>query len=430
MFPFSRSTPEVPVAAPAPVAPHTHPLDALTHGAFSAQTAGERASCIRAWLTENPSPEQLQSVFKELSAKDKGAARLLRERLDEHKRQRDQTAITDDWAQRARTLLAQERLNIADALAWQRDAARAGAPLSREPLSALKTELAERVRAIEDVQHRVQVQREAAVLLAQRIELLSTKPWDEALAQRDGLQTDVAHWSDQAKSLLQDPSWPSVDVRHPPQLDAAQVQLQAVWEAFVAALKQAEVAATDSQAPLPPVPVWAEGLRLAREASAPVPSPTVKAPIDPQRRELAQGEVRQVLDKLELALSEGHGRASAGAAAALRQALKDHGRYIDHALDQQAHLALGAAGELEGWQRWRADQLRQELVTKAEALLHRPDGQALGGRKMQESLRELRELWKQTVTRFARLPAERNRTNPLHAGSYPQRVWPPRRLFQ
>ena len=31
-----------------------------------------------------------------------------------------------------------------------------------------------------------------------------------------------------------------------------------------------------------------------------------------------------------------------------------------------------AAGELEGWQRWRADQLRQELVAKAEALFERP----------------------------------------------------------
>ena len=49
---------------------------------------------------------------------------------------------------------------------WQRDAAKAGAPLSREPLAALKLAVAERVRGIEDLQHRVQVQREAAVLLA------------------------------------------------------------------------------------------------------------------------------------------------------------------------------------------------------------------------------------------------------------------------
>ena len=63
-------------------------------------------------------------------------------------------------------MLSASKLNIADALAWQRDAAKAGAPLSREPLSLLKVQIADRVKVIEDLQHRVQVQREAAVLLA------------------------------------------------------------------------------------------------------------------------------------------------------------------------------------------------------------------------------------------------------------------------
>jgi hypothetical protein len=57
---------------------------------------------------------------------------------------------------------------------------------------------------------------------------------------------------------------------------------------------------------------------------------------------------------------------------------------------------LTAAGELEGWQRWRADQIRLELVTKAEALLGEDKAPAMGGRKMQENLRQLRESWKQT----------------------------------
>ena len=49
-------------------------LDALTEGAFTAPTSGERTL------------EQLQEVFKELSARDKGAARPVRERLDEIRR--------------------------------------------------------------------------------------------------------------------------------------------------------------------------------------------------------------------------------------------------------------------------------------------------------------------------------------------------------
>jgi ATP-dependent RNA helicase SUPV3L1/SUV3 len=106
--------------------------------------------------------------------------------------------------------------------------------------------------------------------------------------------------------------------------------------------------------------------------------------------------VRVVLLKLEQEIAEGHGKASAGAANALRNALKEHGKLIDDKLENQAHAALAAAGELEGWQRWRADQIREELVAKAEGLMKRPDGQALGGRKMQETLRNLREQWKQT----------------------------------
>jgi ATP-dependent RNA helicase SUPV3L1/SUV3 len=36
---------------------------------------------------------------------------------------------------KAEALLGAARLNLADAMAWQRDAAKAGAPLSREPLA-------------------------------------------------------------------------------------------------------------------------------------------------------------------------------------------------------------------------------------------------------------------------------------------------------
>ncbi|MBU3738930.1 MAG: DUF349 domain-containing protein, partial [Rhodoferax sp.] len=368
-------------------------LDALTGGVFSAATSGERSTRLRAWLAGSPPAEQLQAVFRELSAKDKGAAKLLRERLDEIKRSRDQEAMAQEWAERAGVLLALPRLNIADAMAWQRDAARAGAPLSREPLLALKTQLAERVRAIEDLQRRVQVQREAAVLLAQRIEVLSTKSWHDAQAASAALSADVAHWHEQALALSADPGWPSVEARFPPLLDHSAAQLRVVASAFAEALAQTVSAAADASLPLPAVPVWADEIRAQRGVAAePAPKPVV----DPQIRAQAASAVAEVLSKLEQEIAQGHGKASAGAAAALRQALKEHGRLIDERLDAQAHAALSAAGELEGWQRWRANQLREELVAKAEGLLQRPAGQAIGGRKMQENLRVLREQWKQT----------------------------------
>jgi hypothetical protein len=383
----------------------TRALDELTGGAFSAPTSGERSARVRDWLATNPSVEQMQEVFRELSARDKGAARVLREKLDEIRRARTQEAIAAEWGEKASALLAQPKLNIADALAWQRDAAKAGAPLSREPLASVKAQLAERIRGIEDLQHRVQVQREAAVLLAQRIEVLSTKSWQDAIGASEALAKDVPDWQAQAQALVEDPNWASVDVRFPPLLESSRQQLQVVWDAFQNALAQARTAAEDPSAPLPPVPVWADELRVARGVGVEVPAKPAKPKVDPEVRERANDAVREVLAKLEQEIAQGHGKASAGAANALRNALKEHGRLVDDKLEAQAHAALAAAGELEGWQRWRADQLRQELVAKAEDLFERPapvEGQEpalpkprYGGRKMQEQLRALREQWKQ-----------------------------------
>ncbi len=385
-------------------------LDALTGGAFTAPTSGERAARLRDWLASEPATDLLHQVYRELSSRDKGAARQLRERLDEIKRAKGQESIAADWAAKAQALLDQAKLNLADALAWQRDAAKAGAPLSREPLADLKARLADRVRAIEDLQHRAQVQREAAVLLAQRIEVLSLKPWRDALGAAEALRTDVPDWQSQAQALTLEGGWPSVDARFPPLLDASRQQLQLVWDAFQSALAQAAAADTDPTAPLPPVPAWADELRAARglPVEAP-PARPARAQPDPQQRAAAEAAVRAALTKVEQEVGQGHGKASAGAASALRQALKEHGKRIDPKLEQQAHAALAAAGEMEGWQRWRTDQLRQELVTQAEALFETapaPQGAApegadavrkprYGGRKMQEQLRTLRERWKQ-----------------------------------
>ena len=97
---------EAPEVNPAPAkAQEVHPLDALTGGAFSAPTSGERSSRIREWLAGNPAESQLQEVFKELSVKDKGAARPLREKLDELCRAKTQDALAADWATRGQVLL-------------------------------------------------------------------------------------------------------------------------------------------------------------------------------------------------------------------------------------------------------------------------------------------------------------------------------------
>jgi len=380
-------------------------LDQLTGGVFTAATSGERSARLRDWMHTEPSVEQMNEVYHELSGRDKGAAKALREKLDELKRSRGQEALAADWAERAEQLLQAPRLNIADALAWQRDAAKAGAPLSREPLASLKTRLADVVKRVEDLQHQVMVQREAAVLLAQRIEVQSTKPLAEAQAAQAALQADVDHWLGQAEALAQDAVWPSVDLKFPSQVEAARSQLQAVWEGFSAALQQALLALVDPEGVLPSVPVWSDEIRRARgelvtTEPAPVadkPAKVAKPKLDAAQRQALREEatqaVVQVLEAVEKGVADG--QPVPDAAANLQQVLQAHGKHLDTAMDERVHTALLAAGDAQGWQRWVMDQQRQALVTQAEALLGADKAPAMGGRKMQERLRQLREAWKQ-----------------------------------
>jgi hypothetical protein len=390
-------------------------LDALTGGAISAATAGERLTRVRQWLDTDPSTELLQQVFKELSARDKGAAKPIKEKIEELRRSKTQDALADEWAAKAQVLLNHPKLNLADAMAWSRDAAKAGAPLSREPLSGLRLALADLVKHIEDLAHRAQVLRESALLMAQRIEVLSTKPWTEAMELRATLQSDLQRFDAEWQTLSQDRHWHSVDPKYPSILNEGAQHIHVVWDAFNAALTQTEAAAADASLPLPGVPAWADQLRVLRgEAAKPAVVAPSKPVVDPAQQALAVQAVQQLLQTLEAELAQGHSKATTAAAAALRQAIKTHARVLPAELEANAQSALTKAAELEGWQRWRADQLRTELVVKAEALLKpatapqtdtapeptAPAEQAfvpvVTGRKLQEALRQLRDAWKQT----------------------------------
>jgi hypothetical protein len=394
-------------------------LDQSTGGAFTAATSGERSARLREWLATEPPFDLLAEVYREMSSRDKGASKLLKEKIDELKRMQGQDALASDWAQKAEQLLQAARLNIGDAMAWQRDAAKAGAPLSREPLASLKVRLAEVVKGVDDLQHQVMVQREAAVLLAQRIEVLSTKPMAEAQMALPGLNSDVDQWLAQAGQLSTNAIWPSVDTKYPAQLETASNQLQAVWQGFSAALTLAQQALTDAAAALPSVPVWADELRRLRGEvmtelllstpntgvlAQPAPSSPEAKPAKPKMdaaqrqalREQAGKAVAEVLEALEKQITESQGAALPEGAAALRTVLKTHGKNLDTTLDERVHLALTAAGDAEGWLRWLADQVRQSLVNQAEGLLDAEKVPTVGGRKMQDKLRQLRESWKQT----------------------------------
>lgn len=368
-----------------------HPLDALTGGAFSAETSGERAACLRTWLASNPSAAQLQEVLKELGNRDKSASRLLRERLDEMRRTQDQDLIADEWAASAQALLQAEKFSAEQAAVWQRDAAKAGAPLSREPLASLKIQLLERAKSIEDLQHKVQVQREVAVLLAQRIEVLSTKPWKDAEAALDTLQSDVTQWRQQALALRSDAGWICVQERFTSILQSSEEQLLLVWQAFLDALAVTKLAAEDGNAPLPAVPVWADEIRIARGLPSQLTaSPAAATPVKPNpaaKQQAAQAALAPLLEALATAAPE----AKAAAIAQVRSALKQHGRWLSADMAQQVHTQLLAAGDSLGWQPQQADTLRQQLVEQAVALAQ----SSQPGRKLQDTLRQLRDQWRQ-----------------------------------
>ena len=412
--------------------PDLSALDALTGGAFTAATSGERITVLQTWLLTEPSLPALQDVFKEMSHRDKGAAKVLRDSMEEKRRNIEQEALAHSWAEKGAALRDAPRINIADAMAWQRDAAKAGAPLSREPLAGLKTALADRVKAIEDLQHQSQVQREAAVLLAQRIEVLSTKPWQDAQAQREALQADLDRWHAQAKSLTDDAQWSSVDAKFPPALQTSAQQLQAVWLAFGDALQLTEAAAADPQAPLPAVPAWAEQIRqvrnpsqaqaqvqtlessqnapngpatgVASEATRKVKPMGDKVLIDQQRLELAmQAEAlfKPASTKTKDKAPPKAEPVPSGAAQEPSEKALEVSSAPEQATPTEVAPAEDSAIAAESNQP-NEIALKPQTELAAEEPVLVP---AMGGRKMQETLRHLRETWKKVDKQAAPNPA-------------------------
>jgi len=350
-------------------------LDQLTGGAFSVSSATDRTARLRDWLAGQPSLAQLQAVFDEMSHRDKGAAKVLREKLDELRRSKDQDALIVEWTTKGEALRDAPHINLADALGWQRDAAKAGAPLSREPLAGLKNALAERVKAIEDLQHQTQVQREAAVLLAQRIEVLSTKPWQDALAQREALQADLDRWVSQAQTLSTDAQWSSVDAKFASALQTSTQQVQAVWTAFGEALTLTEAAAADAAAPLPAVPAWSDQIRLARGEVLPQAAAPAKA-----AKPVAVDATRTVKPTAD-------------------KAVVDQKR-LELAMQAEAMFKPTPVTKPAKVQEEKADGAAAEQAVEAPEAVP-----AMGGRKMQETLRGLREQWKKIDKEAAPNPA-------------------------
>lgn len=381
-------------------------VDALIASVTSAPTPSDRSARVREWLASAPSAEQLAEAHKQLERRDRAAARLVQEHQADIERTRRQDAIAEEWRVRIQAILDAPTLDMAAATNWQRDAARAGAPLSREPLATLKARLSEAMRQVEDLQRRSQVQREAAVLLAQRIEVLSAKSWRDADHAAVGLEGDVHHWLSQRQSLTEQPSWGSVPERFAQQLTQAGDQLQLVWRTFSEALAAARAAAQDEAAPLPGVAVWDDEIRIQRgempaapvvadvaalAATATAAQPLTRTP--EQRQADALAHVQAALAKYVAArATEGlHPDQIQGIFDTLATALRHQGRWLSAQQAAQVHEALLAAGDAQGWQPERAEAERTQLLASAQKL---QADEAISAPKLQNALRELRTQWK------------------------------------
>ncbi|MDO4724364.1 MAG: DUF349 domain-containing protein, partial [Comamonadaceae bacterium] len=383
-----------PAQATAPAAAPTaepHPLDAATGGIFSAENSAQRQERVAQWLQSQPDSALLQQVYKALSARDQGAAKPIRQRMNDIRQSQHQEEASQDWAAKAEKILGASTFRIADGMAWLRDAAKAGAPLSKEPLAELRSRIAERVKALEELQHKAMVQKEAAVLLAQRIDVLSTKPWQHASEAEAALAQDVQKWHATAQELSQAELWSSVEPRHSNAIDSSRVQLQQVFDAFGAALAQARQAAEDPQAPLPQVQVWADELRALHGAPAAASSGQAAAPLSPEQ----QAKINAALKALEQTVRQGQAKQSSQAAAALRDSLKELHGSVDAELERRINRALIDAGDLQGWQRWGANQVREELIARAEQLVDAQGKPQASGKVLQTQVRELHEQWRQ-----------------------------------
>ncbi|PAT44199.1 DUF349 domain-containing protein [Vandammella animalimorsus] len=379
---------KLPAAAPAA---QPHPLDAATGGIFSAENSAQRQERVAQWLQSQPDATLLQQVYKALSARDQGAAKPIRQRMNDIRQSQHQEEASQDWAAKAEKILGAGTFRIADGMAWLRDAAKAGAPLSKEPLAELRSRIAERVKALEDLQHKAMVQKEAAVLLAQRIDVLSTKPWQHASEAEATLAQDVQKWHTTAQELSQAELWGSVEPRHSNAIDSSRVQLQQVFDAFSAALAQARQAAEDPQAPLPQVQVWADELRALHGGPAAASAGQAAAPLSPEQ----QAKINAALKALEQTVRQGQAKQSSQAAAALRDSLKELHGSVDAELERRINRALIDAGDLQGWQRWGANQVREELIARAEQLMNADGKPQASGKALQTQVRELHEQWRQ-----------------------------------
>jgi ATP-dependent RNA helicase SUPV3L1/SUV3 len=345
---------------------------------LEAHNATQRKVAVQAWVASSPDDAELARVAKLLQDKDSGAAKLIKDVLAQHKAQATQSQAWAELQKRADALLAKDDLQAQDAVLLD-EAMKAVASGEQAAVPEDLVETCERIAL--RLQHQATLQTElrqhvqggtaALAELQQRF----AQPIQQAQASRHVLHSTVGIAAQGLQASQEHKEWGAMPAKLQSQAMALQGELDAAWQRFEQQLAIAAVGVDDKAAPLPEVAAWAHELQVLRGAEVAVTNHAAseemvkadEAAKAARRAAVAASlaEFKLTLTQLERALEQGHTKEAMGQANRLRNL---HLTEQPPAVQARAHELLAKTSQLSDWQRWRSDQLREELCVKAEAL--------------------------------------------------------------
>ena len=167
--------------------------------------------------------------------------------------------------------------------------------------------------------------------------------------------------------------------------DISQQLVKVVAHAEISALTSSQLNALDDALQAARGALEQRAAHLAKpseEIVAPAPSPEKTAPA------IDANEVKQMLEQLQQALSEGHIDAALERESQISARVKGH--VIDPKLHAQLKRAHAELARLKGWERFGVDVVRDGLIEEALAL----PNNGLSVEALGNAVRELRERWK------------------------------------
>jgi hypothetical protein len=332
-----------------------------------------------------------------LAHADKRAYRLIKDKLAQRGVADKAEHVLEDLLAQGRALLQSPQLMASHATGFDRDVAAAEslstlAEDALAPLKALQTDLAERIKA------QAALQRQARDWEAR------VKAWVGAMsglwlaADRDvqakAWQARAGALAHEAEAMNTHAEWVAMPSNVLRAHDEMAKEMRAALSYAGQELERlAQLPPTSIAAPVTPVAPAASATAAEAEPGLAQDAAPQAAVQVHQVQELATvdvGKLLVLLNELENTLNSGATREATQVARKLAD-MHAHSQAWPNAHRVRWRELESRVLSLQGWQRWRADQLREELCIRAEQLHAEP----LAPRKQQDALRRLRDEWKQ-----------------------------------